>query len=233
MTTVRLIRDLEEVDHRLSEANERLKSINDTFGDRTALSKWEEEVGQVQGRLREAQRGNRTLELEAESTRGKLDEVEAKLYGGAVRSPRELEGLTQELQYLREGFRGLQDRVLESMLELEEAQERLRGGEAALEQEREGWDQNQTKLAADKEQLEQDQFDLEMRREEISGHMEAEALQLYERVRREKGGQVVARVERELCRSCGVTLPTHLVQRVRPGKEPLLCPSCGRILYSD
>ena len=212
MTTVRLIRDLEEVDRRLSEANERLKSINDTFGDRTAVSQREEEVEEVQGRLREAQRGNRTLELEAASTRGKLDEVEAKLYGGAVRSPRELEGLTQELQ---------------------EAQESLRGGEAALEQERQGWDQNQTRLTADRKQLEQDQFDLEMRREEISGHLEADALRLYERVRREKGAQVVARVERELCRSCGVTLPTHLVQRVRPGREPMLCPSCGRILYSD
>ena len=205
MTTVRLIRDLEEVDRRLSEANERLKSINDTFGDRTAVSQREEEVEEVQGRLREAQRGNRTLELEAASTRGKLDEVEAKLYGGAVRSPRELE----------------------------EAQESLRGGEAALEQERQGWDQNQTRLTADRKQLEQDQFDLEMRREEISGHLEADALRLYERVRREKGAQVVARVERELCRSCGVTLPTHLVQRVRPGREPMLCPSCGRILYSD
>ncbi|MQF69320.1 hypothetical protein FIM12_03175 [SAR202 cluster bacterium AD-804-J14_MRT_500m] len=233
MTTVRLIRELENIDSQLMEANESLVGINATFEDRTAVLLQEEKVDVGQGRLNVAKRDNQTLEQEAESISAKLEEVESKLYGGSVSSPRELEDLTKELQHLRKRFNGIQEEVLESMLAMEEIQEVLKQDEQVLKNELEGWDLTQIKLAADKQELEQDQLNLEIQRENVIDHMEEETLRVYERIKRGKGGVVAAKMERGMCRSCGVSLPTHLVQRARSGKEIVPCPSCGKILYTE
>ena len=50
--------------------------------------------------------------------------------------------------------------------------------------------------------------------------------------RRAKAGRAVARVERGTCQGCRITLPTHLVQRVRAGGMLVQCPSCERILVA-
>jgi predicted nucleic acid-binding Zn-ribbon protein len=55
-------------------------------------------------------------------------------------------------------------------------------------------------------------------------------LQRYEALRRTKGGLAVAKVVRGLCQACRMSLPTQLQQRVRNGRQTVLCSSCGRML---
>lgn len=233
MTTIKLIRELEQIDLQLMEASDSLDGIKATFGDETSVLLQKEKVDAGQERLKTAKQDNQSLEHEAESIRTKLEEVESKLYGGSVTSPRELEDLAKELQYLKTGFNGIQEEVLRSMLNLEEIQEVLRHDKQALQDEREGWDLIQTKLVADKQELELSQQKLEVQRDSIAHNIEQKDLEIYERIRKDKGGVVAAKMERGMCRFCGVSLPTHLVQRARSGKEIVPCPSCSRILYSE
>ena len=62
--------------------------------------------------------------------------------------------------------------------------------------------------------------------------MDASSLGLYENLRRVKQGRGVARIERGTCQGCRLSLPTHLVQRVRTGGLLVQCPSCERILVT-
>ena len=55
-------------------------------------------------------------------------------------------------------------------------------------------------------------------------------LNRYEGLRRSKGGQAVAKVMRGLCQACRMSLPSQQLQRVRNGRQVVLCNNCGRIL---
>ena len=41
----------------------------------------------------------------------------------------------------------------------------------------------------------------------------------------------VAKMERGLCQGCRMALPTQQQQRVRNGRQTVLCNTCGRILF--
>ena len=231
MTTARLLFDLQELDHRLSEASSRVSVIDESLGNREALKPREEEVGASREGLRSLEREQRNLEMTAESAREKTVAVESKLYGGSVVNPREIQDLDHEMTNLKKSLQKLDERMLELLMNLEQTQEELQDGEAHLKQEEEAWSQNQERMAQEKIQLQSELENLADQRQGIAKGLGQQELQLYERIRGSKGGQAVARVERGLCRSCGVTLPTHQVQRARAGRESVLCDSCGRILY--
>jgi hypothetical protein len=56
-------------------------------------------------------------------------------------------------------------------------------------------------------------------------------LQVYERLRRSKGGVAVAAVRGGLCEGCHVDVPATVMRQARSGTEITTCPTCGRILY--
>jgi predicted nucleic acid-binding Zn-ribbon protein len=62
--------------------------------------------------------------------------------------------------------------------------------------------------------------------------MDPRTLSLYEGLRSTRQGRGVALMERGACQGCRITLPTHLVQRLRAGGQLVQCPSCERILVA-
>ena len=231
MTTTRLLYDLQEMDQEKENHWSRLFAIEEGLGNREALNRLQVHIEQRRERLRELRLEQRHLELAAQSIRQKTQEVEGKLYGGSVRNPRELESLDQELRSLRRELKAQDDQLLELMMTVEEIREELEGLEEALKRDEEKWKQDQEELIQEKNHLEADLERLESQRKQVASHLDAPELKLYERLMAAKGGLAVARVERGLCRACSMTLPTHQLQRARMGREPVLCSSCGRILY--
>jgi hypothetical protein len=72
-----------------------------------------------------------------------------------------------------------------------------------------------------------------LEREEVLPLVAANLLPMYESLRKTKGGRAVARVERNLCAGCRLSLPTGDVQKARASLGTVLCSSCGRILYAE
>ena len=67
----------------------------------------------------------------------------------------------------------------------------------------------------------------------MAAQVEPPLLQRYETLRQAKGGRAVAKVERDLCQGCRMSLPTQLRQRVRSGRQAVNCSSCGRMLFAE
>ena len=67
-------------------------------------------------------------------------------------------------------------------------------------------------------------------RTSLAAVVEPMELSRYEGLRRSKGGQAVSRVMRGLCQACRMSLPSQQLQRVRNGRQVVLCNNCGRIL---
>ena len=179
----------------------------------------------------EYQLEHKTRELDAESVRVKLREVEGKLYGGSVSNTRELKGLEKEGDHLRGQLSELDEQLIEMMVSVDDAGQKLRSLEGRYVEGKAAWKRSQAELAEERKGLEATLGNLEGRRQEMASKVGREELQLYESLRASRAGQAVARVERGLCRGCRMSLPTHQLQRARMGREPVRCNSCGRILY--
>jgi len=67
----------------------------------------------------------------------------------------------------------------------------------------------------------------------IASRVPPTELALYDQVRRAHGGRAVARVERGICESCRVGLPTRQMQSIRISPTPVRCPNCGLILLAE
>ena len=72
---------------------------------------------------------------------------------------------------------------------------------------------------------------LETKRVKAAAQVPPADLVTYETIRRQKGGTAVAIVQQRTCQSCRVGLTPSQEQRARIGNDPVLCHSCGRILY--
>ena len=232
MAVSRLLFDLQNLDTQLDEAQGRVAAIERSLGDRDDLKRREKALEELRPRMLDLDRRQRSLDLTTKSRRDKIAAVEAKLYGGAVSSPRELQDLSRELGNVKKSLQEIDEEALENLVSLEETEQRVSEGEEALVREEEAWSENQHGMELERRRLEARISGLEHHRRQIAQGLDDRAMEVYERVRRSRAGQAVALVERGLCRACGVTLPTHSVQRARSGSEPVQCGSCSSILYA-
>ena len=232
MAVSRILYDLQNLDRTLDEARGRVAFIEESLGDRSELERREKALEDLRGRLRELDRKQRSLDFTSKSTKDRLDDIESKLYGGAVSNPRELQDLGRELQNVKRNLGEIDDEALENLVSLEEVEQEVSDGEAALAREEEAWSENQQDMEVEWEELSIRIEGMEERRGQAAKGLDAASLGVYERVRISRAGKAVAMVERGLCRACGVTQPTHFIQRARAGSEAVQCGSCGSILYA-
>jgi predicted nucleic acid-binding Zn-ribbon protein len=180
--------------------------------------------------VREIQKRQRESDTDAEDARGKASEIEKKLYGGTVSSPKELEDLEADLKSLRGQLRKREDALLDVMLEMEEAEAALKEAEEALAEIEASWKAEQASLEETQAQLKGEIADLEAKRSRQLDGMDQAALGLYGTLRERRQGAAVAVVERGLCQGCRISLPMSTLQKARAGLGLVQCVSCERIL---
>jgi hypothetical protein len=66
-------------------------------------------------------------------------------------------------------------------------------------------------------------------KDEILSHIDPAHLQLYERLRQQKQGNAVAKIEQGRCQGCKITIPVSELSQARAG-ELVQCGSCSRVL---
>ncbi len=228
----RLLHLLQNTDLELAEAESRLESVLSALREPDRLVEARDEMGEIDARGADARQRLREKELDLEAVREKLASEEARLYGGRVTHPRELEGLEQEVQSLKRRRGQLEDEVLEVMLvqeqaeaDLEEMSQVLRGLEMTWEEDRAGLERDESALRDRVEHL-------SALRQEQAAALDPEDLASYEDLRGRKGGQAVSVVDGGVCGGCGVAVPPSKIQKVLRGQELVRCANCERFLVS-
>ena len=231
MTTLKQLYDLQELDLGTAECRDRIKAIERRVGDRSEIEELARRQEVLKASIGSLTVRQRSESLEAETLRAKIDAVEARLYSGNIKSVREMDGFQKEASFLREQLKVLDERVLESMVALDEAQRSTGELESTSVESEERWQAEQADLGRELEDRRANLLALEGRRDALAAQVSGQDIRLYERLRVSKKGWAVAKVEGGMCRGCGMALPTHQLQRARTGREPVLCNSCGRILF--
>jgi len=230
MTAVTELFALQEIDLALDRARTRLVEIEEGIQEteeRAAARQAKAEKEEVLAGFRARQKD---LEWEVDEVRSKASEMEAKLYGGTVRNPKELSDLDADVRSLKAQAAKREDVLLALMEEAEAADAEYRGAEAEYLRIESAWQANRAGLLSERAELEPEVERLEAQRGQQIAEIGRAALGLYQLLRERRGGQAVARVDRGMCQGCRISLPMSVLQKARAGVGLVQCVSCERIL---
>lgn len=232
MSDLQLLYQVQELDLQIEARRRALQEIEAALGESGELTGARTQVNRLQELLHDQQRQLRDLEWDVEELSRRAKEDEQRLYSGAIRNPKELEGLRRELEQRQERRRLLEDRELQLMAEIEGTQAELRQAESELARVQSTVDAKHRELRAHQAEVTEQLATLSTERARLASTIAAANLAQYEQLRRTKRGLAISKIERSTCQGCRIALPMGLVQRVRAGRDFIFCPSCGRILYA-
>jgi len=218
-TTAALRAELEGMPKRQREADAKLT------GERTALASAKETLTQAL-----AQR--KKLELDVQQWKDRAKKYREQ--SSSVKTNEAYKALQHEIATAEGEASKAEDRVLEQMMAIEDAERRVKRLEAELKE-------SEQAIAAEKKEIEE-QFAGKKKgwetataeRRAIAKKIPEDLLDLYERIAKKHPGSAMAQVRDGQCKACGLRALPHTIQQLESDtdEELLRCESCGRILYS-
>ncbi|MCX7796508.1 MAG: C4-type zinc ribbon domain-containing protein [bacterium] len=170
------------------------------------------------------------FELELSSLEERKRKDEERLYKN-VTTQKEVDRITQEIQYINQEKSKLEDKILEIMESLDSLREEI----PKIKKEIEDLEISLTEITEkarvfEREILERLQ-DLKNKRSEKINGIDSKLLSRYEMIRKNRRGRGMSKVMGEKCSECGVELSLFLVERLKQLDELITCEHCGRILF--
>jgi predicted nucleic acid-binding Zn-ribbon protein len=225
---------LQQVDLAIDQAKARLAAIEAELAEHSALEDARREAAQADQTLRQTSQATRAAEDAVAGQREKAEQTDARLYGGAIHNPKELQELQAEAEALRRHLAQLEDRQLEAMVAGEQAQQAAEAAQARLELVEASHSGRERDLLRERESLAATLAQRTEEREVATVGVAADDMQLYLTLRKSTGGLAVAELQEDnSCGACGVGLTASARQEVRSGPTLIRCRQCGRILYSS
>lgn len=224
---------LQQIDTKMDQIHERLGQIETLLSGDANLRKATILANKAKRRLGESEKALRQAEAKVKDQRIKIEQTEAALYGGSIRNPKELQDLQNEATSLKRYLEVLEERQLETMMTVDEANAKNQEAQKILEKYRVQAEKKQAILIEEREKLHIESQDLSQQREIAIQLFDAEDLNMYEGLRKQRAGVAVAKVRDQTCGACGSTLTAALYQAARSPSQVVICDSCGRILYAN
>lgn len=224
---------LQTLDLRVETLQQALRAAEHQLGESPELKAARTAVAEQSRAVHGAELRQRDLEFELARVETHLRAVEGKLYGGRVLNPKELQSWERDAGQLRAQKSRLEDELLTVMEEVETGRAALRAAERQLGETEAAWRAAQAELQEQIARLRAELAEVQRERTAHAATISEAHRALYERLRRERAGRAVARVEQSTCQGCRLSLPAALVQRARVGPDVVFCSSCGRILWAS
>ena len=224
---------LQQVDSQIDQIQARLKAIQQTLENDEALRGANERYASADGKHKDAERALKLSETEFEKQRLKIEQAEASLYGGKVHNPKELQDLQKDVASLKRHLETLEERELEAMISFETAENELQAANTDLERVQSNLKEQHKDLTLESETLYKNLERLHSERQAVVTDIAAQALGVYEQLRKQKRGLAITTIEDNSCEACGTTLTAAQQQSARSTSQLFHCPTCGRILYAN
>lgn len=222
--------DLQQIDLQTLRSHKRIDEINTALADNDAVIAAQTAVDTAQKTLAPLKTRMRDLELEIQTTQGKAQTTEDRLYSGTVKNPKELQEMQDEIASLKKRAGDLEEALLEQMMAVEAAEEDLKERESVLAGALAQAEEQHRDLVEEKGQLEAKLAQLTQQRENALKQVTAESLKTYDNLRPKKANQPIAALKDRSCGVCGIEQTMAIAQEVRRGRELVPCLNCGRLL---
>jgi len=231
LSDIRRLYELQTIDLSIRDNKKSIVGIEGQLQDDSTVVEAKAKLDEEEKLLSEMRKTEKQLDWDIEELSVKMKDVDKQLYGGSVKNPKDLASLNEELEHYKQRRMIMEDGLLDLMTDLEQQQRAFDYAKSGFEKAEVEWQDNNGHLVEDKERLNGEIIELQSKREDVASQIDAPSLNIYERLRKSKGGEAIAMVELGMCKGCRINLPTHTLQKVRTGQELVYCTNCGRILY--
>ncbi|MDO8885492.1 C4-type zinc ribbon domain-containing protein [Candidatus Oleimmundimicrobium sp.] len=171
------------------------------------------------------------LEGQLEVLTEKINKEDKKLYGGLIKSPKELVDIQNEIKSLNENKDELESDLLEKLENIEKLEKELK---VLVESLRKIKNENDVLMAEYKLAISEidEAFQAEsVKKNKLTARLNKKSLFLYETLRK-KDNLVVADLKDGICQGCHVKLPSEELDKILSADKLWRCPNCERILNS-
>lgn len=224
---------LQQTDSQMDRARARLQAILELLENDEVIRRQADQHRQAEQRLHTCRAELKHAEAAVQEQSIKIEQAEAALYAGKIQNPKELQDLQNDIAALKRRLAALEERQLEAMLALEQAEQDFATSEQTWQAAQAEWARQSGALNEERAALQKGLEKLATERAGIVQTISEEYLQLYEQLRSERRGVAIAGIAENACEACGAQLTPAQAQAVRAAAQIIRCPSCGRILYGN
>lgn len=228
-----LLARLNAADLAVDATKARLVEIADALREPAALVAARQAAAASESEATRLRREQQALEREQADADAAIKKIEARLYGGAVKSPRELQDSERDLAQHRRQKSLVEDKLLEVMVVLDAANAAQGRAKTDMNRLASEWEARQIVLRSEQAVL-KERLPGELARQATARqHVPADLLRTYEALRPRRGGRAVAELDGDECSVCLVAVPQSKQDAARFGDELVYCGNCGRLLWGE
>ncbi|MFH0881569.1 MAG: C4-type zinc ribbon domain-containing protein [bacterium] len=237
MTAIDVRRELEKV-ARLQEVDAQLRDLELEKGDLPALVKKlhdeieskEQEKKELEHRLADVSKQQRTNDGQIQLTRVKLDKYKEQLY--TVTTNREYDAINQEIDHLRGQIESIESSQKALKEEEESLGEQIEDFRTRLDEMNNELKERRNELGSKQGDSEEEENQLGSERDRLIVQIKKPIVAHYERIRnlRSVGS---ARLYEGACGACFAVVPPQRQAEIRKAEDVILCESCGVILLPE
>lgn len=174
----------------------------------------------------------RKADRDVESVRMRRERDQSLIDSGGVSNPKDLERMLHELESLKRRISNLEDVEIEVMERLEAAQTARSQAEAEAATVAIEFAEVEAKRDQRSAAIKAEGAEVTRERAQTVAGMPADLMDLYTKLRAQKGGVGAAALRQRQCTGCRLTLDASILGSIRAAAtdEVLRCEECGRIL---
>lgn len=227
----KILFQVQQYDTQIDNAAKRIQEIDTILSDNTALDEALKIREACELVLVDKKKALASAEVVVSDHSLKIDQNQKKLYSGSVTNPKDLEDLQLEAESLNKYLAVLEERQLEAMLEMEEAQKEFDVADSAAAATESKKESEHAILSEEKDKLNKSILDTKSKKESFLSANEIPDLPTYQSIRNSSGGIGVTLMVSNSCSACGANIPSAIAQEARSPVKLAFCPTCKRILH--
>jgi uncharacterized protein len=232
MSRVRALYDLQQIDSRIDGTNTSLTAIEEALKDTSTVDNARVAVGEAETALVTARNELKELEAKALKQKQHADDLEKKLYGGAIKGQKEMSAAQSEIETFRKLKNETDNTTVEAMVVVEDAEATFKTAKQSLADAQADYEKSTAALRQERDRLTSEMTPIQADRAKKLKMVMPPDVPVYEKLRQQKAGvAVVELLLGKTCAGCRVEIPMAKQRDVRGGTAIVNCPRCGRILY--
>ena len=222
---------VQQYDTQIDNASKRIREIDTILSDNKLLDDALKIQSEAEHVLTEKKKVLASAEVLVGDHSLKIDQNQKKLYSGSVTNPKDLEDLQLESESLNKYLSVLEERQLEAILEMEEAENDFNNASSEVAVIKSKMDSEHAQLTTEKKDLALSITEAAAQKDSFLSSNDIPDIRTYLSLRKSSGGIAVTLMISNSCSSCGANIPSAIAQEARSPVKLAFCPTCKRILH--
>lgn len=228
---MRKLLELQELDLKIGACSDRERSIP------RQKSKFEIYRRRMEAELEERETLCKRLELEQRDNESEIEQKQEQTAKyqqqlNIIKKNEEYQALLHELDLIKKQIGLKEERILNILIEADEAKARLEEDRKRISEELKDIDGQCSEIDGELAEAIRFREELEEQRRPLTTEVDSDLLQRYERIRKSgKPGRAVVPLNGDACGGCHMHERAQIVNEVMAGENIHTCQHCGRLLY--